>query len=350
MPWARVEPWPDGLDRLRDLGFTCAALTPGPDSIVLDAIDRSRPIAFMLGSEGPGLTPAALARADVRVRIPMAPGVDSLNVAATSALAFRAIAERTRMIDDVSDGGRPVAAVERAIAVLDVLADGAGPRGVNELARALGAHPSTVSRLLGTLAEAGLVEREAGSGHYRLGLRLAYWGSAAIAGRDLRELARPLLAELSGLTGETSTLSLAAGTEAVTADYVASSQTVLSQARVGRASVGHATAVGKVLLAFRPDALAALPAELERFTSATIVDRAELERELEAVRARGYGEASGEREVGLHAIAVPVLDGRGELAAILGLQGPDRFDAEARSRALDPLLERAARLGAALST
>jgi IclR family acetate operon transcriptional repressor len=254
------------------------------------------------------------------------------------------------MIDDVRDGGRPVAAVERAIAVLDVLADGAGPRGVNELARALDAHPSTVSRLLGTLAEAGLVEREAGSGRYRLGLRLAYWGSAAIAGRDLRELAHPLLAELSELTCETSTLSLAAGTEAVTADYVASSQSVLSQARVGRASVGHATAVGKVLLAYRPDALAALPAELERFTSATIVDRAELGREVEAVRARGYGEASGEREVGLHAIAVPVLDGRGELAAILGLQGPDRFDAKARSRALDPLRERAARLGAALSS
>jgi DNA-binding IclR family transcriptional regulator len=254
------------------------------------------------------------------------------------------------MIDDVREGGRPVAAVERAIAVLDVLADGAGPRGVNELARALGAHPSTVSRLLGTLAEAGLVEREAGSGHYRLGLRLAYWGSAAIAGRDLRELARPLLVEISDLTGETATLSLAAGTEAVTADYVASSQSVLSQARVGRASVGHATAVGKVLLAFRPDALAALPAELEPFTDVTIVDRAQLERELAEVRSRGYGEASGEREVGLHAIAVPVLDGRGELAAVLGLQGPDRFDAEARARAVNPLRDRAARLGAALSS
>jgi DNA-binding IclR family transcriptional regulator len=254
------------------------------------------------------------------------------------------------MIDDVRDGGRPVAAVERAIALLDVLADGAGSRGVNELARALGAHPSTVSRLLGTLAEAGLVERESGSGHYRLGLRLAYWGSAAIAGRDLRELAHPLLAELSELTGETATLSLAAGTEAVTADYVASSQSVLSQARVGRASVGHATAVGKVLLAFRSDALGALPAELERFTDATIVDRAELERELAEVRNRGYGEASGEREQGLHAIAVPVVDTAGELAAILGLQGPDRFDEAARAGALAPLRDRAARLGAALSS
>jgi tRNA G18 (ribose-2'-O)-methylase SpoU len=93
MPWARVEPWPDALDLLHEAGFTTAALTPGPGSIVLDQIDRSIPIAFMLGTEGPGLTPGALARADLRVRIPMAPGVDSLNVAATSALAFRAIAD-----------------------------------------------------------------------------------------------------------------------------------------------------------------------------------------------------------------------------------------------------------------
>ncbi len=92
MPWARLEPWPAALDDLRARGFRCMALTP--DSIVtIDAIDRSGPIAFMLGTEGPGLTAAALARADVRVRIPMAPGVDSLNVAATSALAFRAIAD-----------------------------------------------------------------------------------------------------------------------------------------------------------------------------------------------------------------------------------------------------------------
>jgi DNA-binding IclR family transcriptional regulator len=253
------------------------------------------------------------------------------------------------MIEPVRDAGRPVAAVERAIALLDVLADGTGPRGVNELARAVGAHASTVSRLLGTLAESGLVEREPGSGRYRLGLRLAHWGSAAVAGRGLRELARPLLVELAELTGETATLSLAAGTEARTADYVASSQTVLSQAHVGRASVGHATAVGKVLLAFCPDALAALPARLEPFTDRTIVDRATLARVLAMVQEQGFAEASEEREPGLHAIAVPVLDAQGELAAVLGLQGPDRFDAAARARALELLRERAERLGAALS-
>jgi DNA-binding IclR family transcriptional regulator len=248
----------------------------------------------------------------------------------------------------MTDQGRPVAAVGRAIALLDALADGGGPRGVNELARRLGVHASTVSRLLGTLAEAGLVEREPGSGRYRLGLRLAQWGGAAIAGRDLRDLARPLLVELSELSGETATLSLAAGTEAVTADAVSSSQTVLSQARIGRPSVGHATAVGKVLLAWRPDARAALPDPLERFTRRTITDRAVLDRELATARAQGFAEASEEREPGLHAIAVPVVAGDGALAAIFGLQGPDRFDAAARARVLDPMIERARRLGAAL--
>jgi DNA-binding IclR family transcriptional regulator len=253
------------------------------------------------------------------------------------------------MIDGVQEAGRPVAAVERAVALLDVLADGSGPRGVNELARALGVNASTASRLLGTLARSGLVERDPGSGRYRLGLRLAYWGSAAVAGRDLRELARPLLTELAATSGETATLSLAAGTEAVTADHVASSQTVLSQARVGRASVGHATAVGKVLLAFRPDALAALPDRLEAFTARTIVDRKKLERALVRVRDQGYAEASDEREQGLHAIAVPVVDASGRLVAILGLQGPDRFDAPARAAALAALRPAAAQLGAALS-
>ena len=92
VPFARLEPWPDALDELRAHGFRCAALMLGPGSVPLDELDGTPPIAWMLGSEGPGLSAAALARADVHVRIPMAPSVDSLNVAATSALAFRAVA------------------------------------------------------------------------------------------------------------------------------------------------------------------------------------------------------------------------------------------------------------------
>ena len=254
------------------------------------------------------------------------------------------------MIDGVSDAGRPVAAVERAIALMDVLADGGGPRGVNELARALGAHASTVSRLLGTLAEAGLVERDAASGRYRLGLRVAHWGSAAVAGRDLRELARPLLTELAALSGETATLSLAAGTEALTADYVASSQTVLSQARVGRASVGHATAVGKVLLAYRPDARRGAARRARGVHGAD--DRRSRPRSSASSRPcarRATPRRARSASPGCTRSRCPCSTAGVSSRPILGLQGPDRFDAAARARALEPLLERAGRLGAALS-
>ncbi|HLK45923.1 MAG TPA: IclR family transcriptional regulator C-terminal domain-containing protein, partial [Acidimicrobiales bacterium] len=89
--------------------------------------------------------------------------------------------------------------------------------------------------------------------------------------------------------------------------------------RVGRPSVLHATATGKVLLAFGG---ARVPEALVAYTERTITDPAELERELERVRASGIAQAAGEREPDLAALAAPVLGRGGVLAAILGLQGP----------------------------
>ena len=86
-------PWPAAADILRSNGFTVAALTPRPEAISLRRAGLpGRRIALLLGSEGPGLTAAALAAADVLIRIPMAPGVDSLNVATAGAIAFAEIA------------------------------------------------------------------------------------------------------------------------------------------------------------------------------------------------------------------------------------------------------------------
>src|SRR5262245_41021759 len=111
------------------------------------------------------------------------------------------------MEGDVSAApGRPIAAVERAMAALEVL--GHGPAGTVAVARALGVSPSSASRLLATLEGGGLVAREPQSGRWRLGLGLARLGDAALAGLDLRGLARPLLVSLVETTGETATLSL----------------------------------------------------------------------------------------------------------------------------------------------
>jgi tRNA G18 (ribose-2'-O)-methylase SpoU len=85
-------PWPDSLDLLRAAGLRVAALTPGPDSLPLAASGiAGERTALMVGAEGPGLSEAALAAADIRVRIPMAPGVDSLNVATAAAVAFHVV-------------------------------------------------------------------------------------------------------------------------------------------------------------------------------------------------------------------------------------------------------------------
>jgi IclR family acetate operon transcriptional repressor len=89
--------------------------------------------------------------------------------------------------------------------------------------------------------------------------------------------------------------------------------------------------------------------ELTRFTERTIVDPQALAQELTAVRARGYAEAVGEREPDLGAIAAPVLGRGGELAAIIGIQGPaSRLPAATRRALRDPLLRAAAELGRAL--
>jgi tRNA G18 (ribose-2'-O)-methylase SpoU len=88
VPFAHVQNWPDDLEVLRDNSFRIISLTPDPDARTLsEAVDAPR-VAFMVGAEGPGLTETAMRAGDVRARIPMARGTDSLNVATAAALAF----------------------------------------------------------------------------------------------------------------------------------------------------------------------------------------------------------------------------------------------------------------------
>lgn len=232
---------------------------------------------------------------------------------------------------------RHVAAVERAVAVLDSLSNGSPELGTNEIARRTGINASTVSRLLATLATARLVEHVPATGRYRLGPRLLQLGSLVLDRLDLRDVARPHLQQLVRATGMTATLSAPGAHDAVTVDFVQSDATVQSVARVGRPSIGHATAAGKVLLAFSVAEPAA--GALKPYTRRTITDRRRLGAELARVARQGYAEAVGERELDLNAIAAPVHDADGELAGIVGLQGPaSRFGRDAMRRAVDPLL------------
>jgi tRNA G18 (ribose-2'-O)-methylase SpoU len=93
VPWTRVDPWPGGVGRLRAAGFTVAALALAAGAVTLDelAADPPERLALVLGTEGDGLAAATVASCDLTVRIPMTGGVDSLNVAAATAVAVWAL-------------------------------------------------------------------------------------------------------------------------------------------------------------------------------------------------------------------------------------------------------------------
>lgn len=98
LPFARLEPWPAALDRITEAGLTTIALTPAPDAEPIEEVAADPPArpALLLGAEGPGLSAAALARADRRVRIPIHPGVDSLNVGHAAAIALHRLGPLAR--------------------------------------------------------------------------------------------------------------------------------------------------------------------------------------------------------------------------------------------------------------
>ncbi len=252
-----------------------------------------------------------------------------------------------------STSERPIAAVQRALAVLDCLAAEPADLGTNEIARRVGSNASSVSRLLATLAREEYVRRIPSTGRYRLGLRLVELGHSALARVDLREVARPHLIALTAVSGETATLSVPGEQTPMTVDFVQSPSSVRSVAQLGRPAVPHATATGKVFLAYR-DVMrehggdhhpGVRPGEygdraLAAYTRRTITNPRDLAEELAGVRAHGFAQALGERESELNAIAVPVLAAGGELVAMLGLQGPSsRFDPGAMHAVLDLLRE-----------
>lgn len=258
----------------------------------------------------------------------------------------------TTGVDDRSDGetvtagNRPVATVQRAVAVLHALADSAGDLGNNEIARRTRINVSTVSRLLATLVQDELVTRVPDTGRFRLGPRLVEFGNAALARVDMRQVCRPHLVALTAATSETATLSVPYEEGTITVDFVQSPSSVRSVAQVGRPSIAHATATGKVFLAYA----GTMPTgPLPSYTRRTITNKALLGAEVAAIRQRGWAQAVGEREDELNAIAAPVRSCSDVLVAVLGIQGPaGRFGRQSMRAAVDDLVAHCAELSAAI--
>jgi DNA-binding IclR family transcriptional regulator len=219
-----------------------------------------------------------------------------------------------------------VGALMHGLAILDLYSVDERELGVGEIAKRLGVHKSSASRLAATLAAAGYLEvADERPGRYRLGAKLLRLAAAAVDGDTVLRVAVPILDRLVERSGETGHVATLDGTEVVTIAVVDGWRSVRMHSAVGKRSPAHATAIGKALLAALPDAEVArryARAGLQRRTPRTLRTIGGLVDHLAEVRARGFALDAEELEPGLRCLAAPVLDHTGTAAAAVGLSGP----------------------------
>ncbi len=218
-----------------------------------------------------------------------------------------------------------IQSVEKAITILKAFGHDKPEWGVSELARHLGWHKSTVSRLMATLEKGGLLTRNTESEPYRLGVELIGLAAHVISYLDLREVARPLLRDLAQSCQETVNLVVLDGSQVVNLEqFVPPERLVKNIGWVGKRMPIHCTAAGKVLLAHLPPSRLdrTLPAELACFTPHTVTSPDDLRRELSLILRQGYATVTEEMEVGLNAVAVPVFDHAGRVQSSITVAGP----------------------------
>jgi len=220
--------------------------------------------------------------------------------------------------------GNAVRSVDRAAALLLALGESEGEAGVTELARRLGLHKSTASRLLATLQKRGLVEQDEETGKYRLGLVIIRLAEKAERTLDLRGISMPELERLARLTHETTGVGILEGDALLTVAQADGPNLIAVGDWTGRSTPLHCVASGKVLMAAlaEREVLRIVRRGLGNHTDRTITELEPLLEELARIRRRGYATALGEYELGLNAVAAPVHDARGNVVAAVDIWGP----------------------------
>ncbi|HEY0294166.1 MAG TPA: IclR family transcriptional regulator [Bordetella sp.] len=205
--------------------------------------------------------------------------------------------------------------VEHAIELLRCLAVAGGPLGTNDLARRIGLHKSSVSRLAATLEKARLLRRDPATGRFLLGLGLLALAAPLFADFAVADIVEPILVKLAAETGETCSFNIWDGQDAVSIAQVPGSHSVRAFSLPGQRKPAHATATGKILLAHLDEAAlsAYCSTPLRRYTDTTITDSKALVENLVQARQRRYAINLGEYESDVGGIAAAVFDMSGRL-------------------------------------
>lgn len=212
-----------------------------------------------------------------------------------------------------------VQTLARGLKILNLLAEASDGLGSSELAEILAIDKGAMSRLMKTLVMYGYAERDADSRRYYVGNRLHEMSRHAGQHASLRELAMPLLEQLSKETTENAHLAIISGEQAVTIADVASEQVLRVVSEVGRRLPLHASAVGKCLLAFSE---MPLPGDLKRYTKKSLCDKTRLNAALENIRLSNTALDEEELTPGVTGLAVPVRNREGRVIASIGVSGP----------------------------
>lgn len=214
--------------------------------------------------------------------------------------------------------------VTRVAAVLRAL-EQSGASSLDQLARSCSFSESTTLRYVSSLVNHGFVERDQKTGAYRLGLTLFSLGSSAMRQRDVVGSMRTTLDAVHEKFGETVNLAVLQQNQVMIIQTIESPHTARKGTEVGGVDPWHATSLGKALLSAMPAAskdslLDGLT--LRAYTPNTLTDRAALEHDLEAIRARGYSIDDEEFLEGLRCVGVAVRDHAGDARYAISVSGP----------------------------
>lgn len=248
----------------------------------------------------------------------------------------------TNLATDEKGGVR---ALDRALDVLDLLASSQGLT-LSEISARIDMAPSTVHRLLTTLAARSVLESDPLTQAWHVGPTAFRYGSAFMRRSGLIDRSWPVLRRLMDVTGETANLGIANGDSVLFIGQVETHETIRAFFPPGTRSPMHSSGIGKALLAWTSaDALRRFlaDADLERFTPRTLGDPESLRADLALIRERGYAIDDEERAPGMRCIAAPVFDMMGEAVAGVSVSGPSHRMTEDRLTLIGDEVARAAR-------
>lgn len=222
--------------------------------------------------------------------------------------------------------------LQRAVAILRTFTEQTPSLTVGEISRITGIHKSTVSRILATLLDEGLVRHDPSAGRYSVGVGLVELAGVALGQIDVRGAAMPVMEQLARTVDETVVLCVLRGTDAVTVAHAAGTHSVRHVVWIGRRIPLRTTAPGKVFLAHAP-------------SDSLDEGGPDLTGELARVREDGVAFETDEFEVGTSSIAVPVRDGTGAVVAALSVGAPtERMGPSVRETVVAALRDAADRI------